>query len=1443
MSRTASDTSVLSDGRYVPWQYKWMRPMISRKKSVKQKYRHLNDMSNKVPISIASARLNAVEVDLIKRHIDDCTEKDKEQVHPDESTTGSDSQVKNRNIEPKDDVSYFVLVTTFASKSTVSFLQTMAKEDHNYKVIPAESILLEVVQDSFRSFDSGTIDDEWYHDEMDIISSNLLYWPSSIRDSSIFQDDGSQVYNRNFESSIWDKILRGLKLRKSSSEMREEDKQKYHHQRKLLQLKKIKSRTGITGITISRLTQQSSEQEVDMDEVFGLMDRLGLGFGIDVDPDLLIPNILSDYTDSRSCDEEEEKLVLSCLCNDGRVHVFSLVDLILSRSIEWKEEGGNRSTNHSFLNGFESFIFGNYIKASLDEHILPLTNPITTINLSVNNHGVKQVINQQASDDLEESNDLSKNKENEHFREVIIKVEQQIENYRPRVDFSSFDANIEFSTLPDQTVNNTPFLCSSAFEYVVIGGMGNPKISSTSLKRGRQSHRNRLKGGFVSFISTRYLSEARTVYLPFYPKIISPVIWKSVQLVIVIGQRIDQCVAIRVDSSSRLLHHNYSKDSTAECSAMNQHFTFLKKFCPVYISFYALNEIESSKTFPICISTASDDVPSIIICTIAKGDIVLQRFNFDDLLYKKQGSSALNQERRSTNAHITTRLEHRRFVRIPSSSCVELQFENGLGSNINVDRDSVVCISSDGWILVSLQLGEKNHLFFASFDGSMAIEGAHYREITALDYPENRFRHNFFNAEFLTPISATHDSHSLCPRVSTKLNDATHVKSSEFFYKQTAIATIKLTSDEEIMITMRKSAVSNGKSSSFDEIIKWLCSECDFVTAGRIALKLLDDNQGLLDLERTVLLSHGDDSDEAFREGILDGISGFRSSGGPRSSPLKSSTTTQSQVDRKRQRNMTKISNTVILCLVKGGSALSHTLEKFLGRNEFYDASSACRILVLSTKDVMKKFDATDVNLATNFLSRLDSHDALWPIRCLLRVASCRNFIERALEMLNETIPDLLRNRVHNEINSNDPDSQLSLKLSMSIISMILASTDDAASYLLNLVDTITNELYWCSLDDETRRSLSVLHVHGKYPLLREFEVRAWIIDLLQKATGLIPCDDPIYMDSFIKSEWLRDICTGVLCNAGCDLSHTILFTPALSTEGVKDMNLCENNMFRQMQEEEEDLYDYLDPAPNCGGIDFDLIISAFLILEKRQVHWLGNEKVPSQTVLNIVCDLAGRYNLEEPNYPFDAVSAMKQCVAIGNPEAAANLIGGQNGLFLKCAYILSKEFNMTMQEAEHFLTDNLTTIPSKSEVVESQTKFVMTDSHKSLLLLLEKHVMGIRKYGDLHCGDSRGRLDPIYAARICLKTWFLLTRLYPSSGPWLERWLIGRLRLQTSDFSLNRLPHAAIAHALLWDDELPNKEKATLAESLKFSPRFLIDLAQVPCGIMECSTFGNIPV
>jgi hypothetical protein len=76
-----------------------------------------------------------------------------------------------------------------------------------------------------------------------------------------------------------------------------------------------------------------------------------------------------------------------------------------------------------------------------------------------------------------------------------------------------------------------------------------------------------------------------------------------------------------------------------------------------------------------------------------------------------------------------------------------------------------------------------------------------------------------------------------------------------------------------------------------------------------------------------------------------------------------------------------------------------------------------------------------------------------------------------------------------------------------------------------------------------------------------------------------------------------------------------------------------------------------------------------------------------------------------------------------------------------------------------------------------------------------------------------------------------------------LERWLIGRLRLQTSDFSLNRLPHAAIAHALLWDDELPNKEKATLAESLKFSPRFLIDLAQVPCGIMECSTFGNIPV
>jgi hypothetical protein len=285
MSRTTSNTSVLSDGRYVPWQFKWKRPMISQTKSVHEKYSFGNDVRNRVPISIASTRLNSAEVGLILRHMGCFTEKDEEQVHLDESTSSYDRQGKKPSMAPKDDASYFVLATTFAPKSIVRFLQTNAKEDDDFKVIPADAILLEVVQDSFRTFDSGTAEDEWGRDDMNIILSRLLYWPSSIHEYSVFEDDDQ---NKNDAGNIWMSMLRALALRKSNTEMTDEEKQ----QQKLLKLKKIKRRIGITALSISRKTDKSSEQEVDMDEVFGLVDRLGLNVDINLDPNLLKSSIV-----------------------------------------------------------------------------------------------------------------------------------------------------------------------------------------------------------------------------------------------------------------------------------------------------------------------------------------------------------------------------------------------------------------------------------------------------------------------------------------------------------------------------------------------------------------------------------------------------------------------------------------------------------------------------------------------------------------------------------------------------------------------------------------------------------------------------------------------------------------------------------------------------------------------------------------------------------------------------------------------------------------------------------------------------------------------------------------------------------------------------------------------------------------------------------------------
>jgi len=204
MSRSPSNISVLSeDERYVPWQYKWKRPRIARSKC-SDKSISVNDLCQRVPIRMESARLNMEEIKFIQQNIICSTYKNagiKECLGLEHSTKSSEDNFGS-NVVQSDDLSYFVLVTTFASRSVVNFLQKTSTEKDDI-IIPADTLLLEVVQDSQHAVESEASGNELNFDQMDVVACKLLYWPTSINRFSTFEASESPIDKIYDAGDLW----------------------------------------------------------------------------------------------------------------------------------------------------------------------------------------------------------------------------------------------------------------------------------------------------------------------------------------------------------------------------------------------------------------------------------------------------------------------------------------------------------------------------------------------------------------------------------------------------------------------------------------------------------------------------------------------------------------------------------------------------------------------------------------------------------------------------------------------------------------------------------------------------------------------------------------------------------------------------------------------------------------------------------------------------------------------------------------------------------------------------------------------------------------------------------------------------------------------------------------------------------------------------------------
>jgi hypothetical protein len=1479
MSRAPTNISASSNDAQVPWQYKWKRPRLAETKSLHQ-HKHTKQLQDKIPINTTCARLTKDEIGILLLH-----------EHPDKESKRSAKRMKWEDLESESDEEeekyndtvhdeYMLSVTIFATVSVAKLLQS-ERSPGEQVIVPADTILVEVIRDSYRINDLEVLEDERVRDEIDVVMSEILFWPTSaLVDTSSSSDlDGEGANEKpvqqdaiNSEKAeiqklqkdllsgsigkhIWKTIQDTLKLPKSLDDMNDEERLLHYDRLLRIQFKEAKRRVGVTSVALCRQRQRGSEQHLQIEDIMDVLDRMTLGIGLDVDPDLLATRIDNDA----ECDNHDygvDELLLSCLCNDGKVQVFSILDLLQQEKDSTIERA---SPEDAFLSSFESLILGDVLKSTLEKTMLPLSKPKSTIDLSV--MGIKgKVI--PISDRVESHEQAEPDPQFVKIREL----RQEINEYRPHLDLSVLDANIEPGTMHDRTMNNIPILCASAHEFIAVAGVGIRKrrqVRDLSARIGSDRpiwNDYTSPGGFISLISTRHLVETRTIFLPFPPKMIYPIEWNSTDLIIVLGQDEGECVAIRTDASSYVSANAEGSNGLGRSiagSTSKQKHDFVKKFLPIPVSLSAeSNGQELVGAFPVSVSIIPASSPSIVTCTFNGGDAVFQSFDLDCFQFvsrhdNMEWEGAVHM-RPSPRMCISAKFRSKHFLGISPMSSAELPSCDLVSSSSStaVRKRDLRCINGQGWMLMCVQIDDSMYLQYATFDGATETDGAYHQEITIFDHLDHQLTDNLLNFNFLGTVQM-----------------ARSVSSANFKIKngspeeQIAVCTLRLDRSSTLALSMREKVVSSHLSSSYNDVISWLCSQQEYCTAAAIAIGLLHDNEGLADLDVVIISTCNDSHDASHRDEILESITPLdvhahdNTSSSRRSRASESLSTAISQHDLRRQRIMVDLSNTAVSCLVHAGSKLSSVLDKFLGRNEYYNEIAACRTLVLNASSTIKNVGCDDMrHLAPYSYNPMESEDhSLWPIQCLLRVAVNRGCMDSALQMLNETIPDELRHRSIHVYEEDENSYRNTLKLSKSIISMIMASSKYAGRVLMGLREHSTDKLYWESLDDETRLSLSMLHVQGRYPLLREPEVRAWTLQLLHRSATLLTSDASADYEVVVPSDWLKEMCTGVLSNAGCDFSQTILFTPALSIEGVQSIGTDEKHMFKYLQEEEEDLYDYLTAAPGYGGIDFDIIIPAFLILEDRKMHWLGNDKVPSQTILNIVCDLAGRHSSEEPKFPFDSVAVMKQCVKMKNAEAAANLIGGHSGLVLKCAQILASESNITIQAAERLLRSDNNAPPSPKlpiRVYESSGEevFALTEGHESLLWLLEKHTIRVKKFGAFYIEESRGQIDPVFAARACLHTWLHLMALYPTSGRWLEQWLQERLdRENTRNNTSNRLPSAAIIRALLWTEATPRvhqsmNETSVLAISFGFSLPFLVNLTQSPFGLLECIPPAEIP-
>ena len=489
----------------------------------------------------------------------------------------------------------------------------------------------------------------------------------------------------------------------------------------------------------------------------------------------------------------------------------------------------------------------------------------------------------------------------------------------------------------------------------------------------------------------------------------------------------------------------------------------------------------------------------------------------------------------------------------------------------------------------------------------------------------------------------------------------------------------------------------------------------------------------------------------------------------------------------------------------------------------------------VSSRESATKPNKKDTNIMDMLSTVQDpSEELLWPVRCLMRMAVVRKCLPSAILMLNYTISNELRWQAP-KTRGLSSSPRPSLGLFLALVEIILESSEEATRLLLDMMVEETGSSYWFSIDDDARLALCLMSIRGKHAMIQEPEVRVWVLDKLNEEIEAL-VESSYNHRTLLPNEWLKEVITGSFCNAECGL----LGLDSILMKSDEELTCYRQDMIR--------IRDILAPEKYSCDLDYDILIVSLLILAKRDCDsWREGCNIPVQTLLNSVCDLAGRKTDTESKFVFDASKVMYQCALSDNLQAAAFLVGGKKGMVIECADLLVLTLGMSVDDAEKALfTGSLVnlkkTITPLYDGMSLEKEKVSTFSpdlnHQHLLWLLEEHVLNIQKYGDFESSSRSQKITPLFVGRVCLRAWFCLThpKMLDSSAKWLEEWIRKKVDLINGQSS-KRLACAALVRALLWADEaedLDDEDEPILAAVLGFDGRFMAELAQACCGLIE---------